>query len=46
MDADPSQLARPAAERAYWPLRLETPNEPSRWVTADALRALARLAGE
>lgn len=41
-DVDPTQLAFPLDEWPYWPLRLETPNEPSRWATIDALSVLAR----
>ncbi len=41
-DVDPTQLAYPLDEWPYWPLRLETPNEPSRWATIDALSVLAR----
>jgi prenyltransferase/squalene oxidase-like repeat protein len=45
-DVDPTQLAYPLDEWPYWPLRLETPHEPSRWATVDALSVLVRLAGD
>lgn len=45
-DVDPAQLAYPLDEWPNWPMRLETPNEPSRWATVDALSVLARLTGD
>lgn len=44
-DVDPTQLAYPLDEWPYWPLRLETPNAPSRWATVEALSVLARRPG-
>lgn len=42
-DVDSSQMAYPLDEWPYWPLRLETPGEPSRWATLDALSVQAHL---
>ncbi len=45
-DVDPSQLAYPIDEWPFWPMRLETRNEPSRWATVNAISVLARLAAD
>ncbi len=42
-DVDASQLPYALDEWPYWPLRLETPGEPSRWATLDALSVQAAV---
>jgi hypothetical protein len=44
-DLDPRHGGYVFDEGPVWPLRLEPPNEPSRWATVEALGVLARLPG-